>query len=104
VLSSLPNSSRSSAVRFPIGSGAFRGGKGRVGQNQAISGLGQALQGQKRAATFPAPAGKVLGPQVSAQGEGEMTRNRGLFLGVAIGLFGALAVLTARYVAVVLPG
>jgi hypothetical protein len=33
-----------------------------------------------------------------------MTRNRSLLLGVAIGLFGALAVLTARYVAVVLAG
>jgi hypothetical protein len=30
-----------------------------------------------------------------------MTRNRQLALGVGIGLFGALAVLTARYVAVV---
>jgi hypothetical protein len=39
-----------------------------------------------------------------AEGEGEVTRNRGLLLGVAIGLFGALAVLTARYVAVVLAG
>jgi hypothetical protein len=33
-----------------------------------------------------------------------MTRNRSLLLGVAIGPFGALAVLTARYVAVVLAG
>jgi len=37
VLSNLPNSSRSSAVRLPTASGAFRGGKGRVGQNQAIT-------------------------------------------------------------------
>jgi hypothetical protein len=33
-----------------------------------------------------------------------MIQNCGLRLGVAIGLFGALAVLTARYVAVVLAG
>lgn len=33
-----------------------------------------------------------------------MMQNRGLLLGVAIGLFGALAVLTARYAAVVLAG
>jgi hypothetical protein len=33
-----------------------------------------------------------------------MMRNRSLLLGVGIGLFGALAVLTARYVAVVLMG
>jgi hypothetical protein len=33
-----------------------------------------------------------------------MTRNRGLLLGVSIGLFGALAVQTARYIAVVLAG
>ena len=39
-----------------------------------------------------------------AEGEGEMIRNRSLLLGVAIGLFGALAVLTVRYVAVVLAG
>jgi uncharacterized membrane protein YqhA len=31
-----------------------------------------------------------------------MIRNRWLILGVGIGLFGALAVLTARYVSVVL--
>ena len=31
-----------------------------------------------------------------------MTRNRSLLLGIGIGLFGALAVLTARYVAMVL--
>jgi len=37
-------------------------------------------------------------------GRKAMTRNRSVLLGVAIGLFGALAVLTARYVAVVLPG
>jgi hypothetical protein len=39
-----------------------------------------------------------------AEGEGEMIRNRSLLLGVAIGLFGALAVFTVRYVAVVLAG
>ena len=39
-----------------------------------------------------------------AEGEGEMIRNRSLLLGVAIGLFGALADLTVRYVAVVLAG
>jgi hypothetical protein len=39
-----------------------------------------------------------------AEGEGEMTRNRSLLLGVGIGLFGALAVLTARYVSAVLAG
>jgi hypothetical protein len=33
-----------------------------------------------------------------------MIKNRSLLLGVAIGLFGALAVLTARYVVVVLAG
>jgi hypothetical protein len=33
-----------------------------------------------------------------------MMRNRSLLLGVGIGLFGALAVLTARYVAAVLAG
>jgi hypothetical protein len=33
-----------------------------------------------------------------------MIRNRSLLFGVGIGLFGALAVLTARYVAVVLAG
>jgi len=33
-----------------------------------------------------------------------MIQNRGLLLGVAIGFFGALAVLIARYVAIVLPG
>jgi hypothetical protein len=38
------------------------------------------------------------------EGDGEMIPNRSLLLGVAIGLFGALAVLTARYVAVVLAG
>jgi hypothetical protein len=32
-----------------------------------------------------------------------MIRNRSLLLGVGIGLFGTLAVLTARYVAAVLP-
>ena len=31
-----------------------------------------------------------------------MTRSRSLLLGIGIGLFGALAVLTARYVAMVL--
>ena len=41
---------------------------------------------------------------LGAKGEGKMTRNRSLLLGVAVGLFGALAVLTARYVAVVLAG
>jgi hypothetical protein len=39
-----------------------------------------------------------------AEGEGKIMQTRSLLLGVAIGLFGALAVLTARYVAVVLPG
>jgi hypothetical protein len=38
------------------------------------------------------------------KGEGKMTRNRSLLLGIGIGLFGALAILTARYVAVVLAG
>jgi hypothetical protein len=33
-----------------------------------------------------------------------MTRNRSLLFGVSIGLFGALAVLTARYVVAVLAG
>jgi hypothetical protein len=33
-----------------------------------------------------------------------MMRNRGFLLGVGIGLFGALAVLTARYVGAVLAG
>jgi hypothetical protein len=33
-----------------------------------------------------------------------MTRNRSLLLGVGIGLFGVLAVLTASYVAAVLAG
>jgi hypothetical protein len=33
-----------------------------------------------------------------------MTRNRSLLLGVGIGLFGSLAILTARYVAAVLAG
>jgi len=33
-----------------------------------------------------------------------MMQNRSLFLGIGIGLFGALAVLTARYVAMVLAG
>jgi hypothetical protein len=33
-----------------------------------------------------------------------MTRNRSLLLGVGIGLLGVLAVLTARYVAVVMAG
>jgi hypothetical protein len=33
-----------------------------------------------------------------------MTRNRSLLLGVGVGLFGALAVLAARYVAIVLAG
>ena len=36
--------------------------------------------------------------------EGEVTQNRSLLLGVSIGLFVALAVLTARYVAGVLAG
>jgi len=31
-----------------------------------------------------------------------MTRNRSLFLGVGVGLFGALAILTVHYVAIVL--
>jgi hypothetical protein len=39
-----------------------------------------------------------------AKGEREMIRNRSLLLGVGVGLFGALAILTARYVAVVLMG
>jgi hypothetical protein len=39
-----------------------------------------------------------------AEGEGEIMQTRSLLLGVVIGLFGALAVLTARYVAVVLAG
>ena len=39
-----------------------------------------------------------------AQGEGKMMQNRSLLLGVAIGLFGALAVLTVRYVAIVPAG
>jgi hypothetical protein len=34
----------------------------------------------------------------------EMMQSRSLLLGVGIGLFGALAVLTARYIAVVLAG
>jgi hypothetical protein len=38
------------------------------------------------------------------EGEGEVMQNRSLLFGVCIGLFGALAVLTARYVAVVLAG
>src|SRR6202453_1520451 len=40
----------------------------------------------------------------AGEGKGDMTRNRSLLLGVASGFFGALAVLTARYVAVVLAG
>ena len=40
---------------------------------------------------------------VELEGERQKTRNRRLLLGVAIGLFDALAVPTARYVAVVLP-
>jgi len=39
-----------------------------------------------------------------SEGEREVMQNRSLLLGVGIGLFGALAVLTARYVAVVLMG
>jgi hypothetical protein len=31
-----------------------------------------------------------------------MIRNRSLLLGIGVGLFGALAILTARYIAVVL--
>jgi hypothetical protein len=31
-----------------------------------------------------------------------MMRNRSLLLGIGVGLFGALAILTARYIAVVL--
>jgi hypothetical protein len=42
--------------------------------------------------------------RVRAKGEGEIMQTRSLLLGVAIGLFGALAVLTARYVAIVLAG
>jgi hypothetical protein len=41
---------------------------------------------------------------VQAEGGGKIMQNRSLFLGVGIGLFGALAVLTARYVAIVLAG
>jgi hypothetical protein len=33
-----------------------------------------------------------------------MTRNRSLFLGFGVGLFGALAVLTVHYMAIVLAG
>jgi hypothetical protein len=39
---------------------------------------------------------------VQTEAEREMMQNRSLLLGIGIGLFGALAVLTARYVAVVL--
>jgi hypothetical protein len=50
-------------------------------------------------------AGAVsLGVRGGEEGEREMMRNRSLLLGVGIGLLGVLAVLTARYVAVVLAG
>jgi hypothetical protein len=41
---------------------------------------------------------------VQAEGGGKIMQNRSLFLGVGIGLFDTLAVLTARYVAIVLAG
>ena len=52
----------------------------------------------------PSSFGDVLNASYLYLEVGEVTRNRSLLLGVAMGLFGALAVMTARYVAVVLAG
>jgi hypothetical protein len=63
-----------------------------------------AIVGTNRTCVYPQEGGPIRAFDQGPKGEGEMIRNRILLLGVGIGLFGTLAVFTARYVAAVLAG